>query len=57
MKYLIAFLLSGCAFVYGPCYLIIDLTEKFLACEEGGAMVVIPANILEIDNEGLKFKK
>ena len=57
MKYLAALLLSGCAYLHGPCYFVIDLTEKFAICEVGGTLIIMPSNVLEIDSDSINFKK
>jgi hypothetical protein len=59
VKYLIAILafLGGCAFVSGPCIVFVDQLERVLFCENGGNMMVLPSNILEIDSEGIMLRK
>jgi hypothetical protein len=48
---LVALLLSGCAYISGPCYLVVQIEEKYAVCEVGGNMVVMPAKLLEIGKE------
>jgi hypothetical protein len=57
MKYLATLFLSGCAFLSGPCYIMVDLESRAAVCEIGGRMIVMPANVLKIDSEGINFRK
>lgn len=40
-------LLSGCAYVNGPCSLSASTTSKSAFCEAGGTMMVIPGSVLQ----------
>jgi hypothetical protein len=51
MKYLIALLLSGCAVISGPCYVITDGTGRYIVCEEGGVIWIVPSKMLEFDKD------
>ena len=57
MKYLAVLFLSGCAYLHGPCYIMVDLESRAAVCEVGGRMLVMPANVLKIDTEGIRLQK
>jgi hypothetical protein len=57
VKYLAALLLSGCAYLSNSCFIMVDLESRIAVCEQGGKMIVMPANVLNIDSEGIRIRK